>query len=485
MTESELVALLLSGASGWNQHRPESVDLPGAKLRGANLADADLSRANLRSADLRDADLRRADLSDADLRDVDMRKADLSGATLLGARLSSASLGRAQFAGADLSCADLSEVNARKAGFRRAKLHRVAAYQAKLDDARFSEAVLTGLDADSCSMRRATLSRADLAEAWLGHSDLTNATLRNARLVRSVLYDSKLVDADLRGADLTDADLRQCTVVGTDLAGATLKGCSVFGASVWNIQGVPADQTDLLVLDQPPGADGSWSIEEEILGDVAVEDPECQGRQPWGSNRLSMTMQFGDPTLPVEVRVDDLEVAQFVFLLLTAEKLRTIIETVTSKVVLILGRFSPERRVVLDALADQVRANGLMPVIFDFERATTRDLTETVHVLAGMCLFVVVDITNPRSAPLELQATVPEFEVPFIPIIEAGEEPFAMFADLMKHDWVSSPLAYSSVDELAAGFKPAILDEALRVRERLLERKRRTLRTRNIGDYLD
>jgi hypothetical protein len=39
---------------------------------------------------------------------------------------------------------------------------------------------------------------------------------------------------------------------------------------------------------------------------------------------------------------------------------------------------------------------------------------------------VIVDITNPRSAPLELQATVPEYMIPFVPILERREEPFAM-----------------------------------------------------------
>jgi len=51
--------------------------------------------------------------------------------------------------------------------------------------------------------------------------------------------------------------------------------------------------------------------------------------------------------------VDDLdEGAQFVYLLLHNEKIRSVIDTTTSKVVLILGRFS---RMVLDALRDGLR----------------------------------------------------------------------------------------------------------------------------------
>src|SRR5215218_5472197 len=55
-----------------------------------------------------------------------------------------------------------------------------------------------------------------------------------------------------------------------------------------------------------------------------------------------------------------------------------------------------------------------------------------------------------RSTPLELQATVPEYMIPFVPILERGEEPFAMFRDLWtKHSqWVLDPIRYSSADRL-------------------------------------
>jgi hypothetical protein len=34
--------------------------------------------------------------------------------------------------------------------------------------------------------------------------------------------------------------------------------------------------------------------------------------------------------------------------------------------------------------------------------------------------MLIVDITNPRSSPLELQATVPDYMVPFAPILSRG-----------------------------------------------------------------
>src|SRR5262249_56463360 len=73
--------------------------------------------------------------------------------------------------------------------------------------------------------------------------------------------------------------------------------------------------------------------------------------------------------------------------------------------------------------------------------------------MVGECRLSVMcshDITSPRSAPLELQATVPDYMVPFAPILQHGEEPFSMFVDLQnKYDWVLQPVVgYPSVDRL-------------------------------------
>src|SRR5437764_11193255 len=101
----------------------------------------------------------------------------------------------------------------------------------------------------------------------------------------------------------------------------------------------------------------------------------------------------------------------------------------------------------------ELRERGYLPIVFNFDKPETKDFTETVRLLAGLSRFVIADITNPRSAPLELQATVPEYMIPFVPILEKGEEPFAMFSDLwIKHrEWVLEPVWYSSVEGLVAG----------------------------------
>ena len=150
------------------------------------------------------------------------------------------------------------------------------------------------------------------------------------------------------------------------------------------------------------------------------------------------------------VYVDNLEVAQFVYLLLHNEKIRSVIDTVGKKGVLILGRFTEERKAALDAIRKKRRELGFVPMMFDFEKPTQRDFTETIKTLAGMSRFIIADITNPKSAPLELQANMPDYMIPFVPIIHEGEEPFSMFRDLKQKygEWVLDILKYDSADNL-------------------------------------
>jgi hypothetical protein len=118
--------------------------------------------------------------------------------------------------------------------------------------------------------------------------------------------------------------------------------------------------------------------------------------------------------------------------------------------VLLLGRFTEGRIAVLERLREELRKRDFLPMVFNFDKPDVKNFTETVRLLAGLSHFVIADITKPRSTPLELQATVPECMIPFVPILEKGEEPFAMFRDLwiQYREWVFAPIRYPSVDRL-------------------------------------
>ena len=186
------------------------------------------------------------------------------------------------------------------------------------------------------------------------------------------------------------------------------------------------------------------------------------------------------------ITVDDLEVAQFVYLMYQNPKIRRVIDTITSRAVLILGRFTPERKVVLDGIREELRRRDFVPILFDFEKPSQRDFTETILTLAGMARFVIADISNPKSSPLELQATVPNYMIPFVPILQSGEEPFAMFRDLkQKYDNGCRTLSsHDSLENLRLAFEPAIIVPALEEHAELAARKARDLVKRDIRSYL-
>jgi hypothetical protein len=220
---------------------------------------------------------------------------------------------------------------------------------------------------------------------------------------------------------------------------------------------------------------------ETNLVDATLTDCRIYGISAWNTKLNEGTKQQ-DLVITHEdepaVTVDNIEVAQFVYLLLRNEKIRDVIDTVGKKGVLLLGR---EGRIkVLERLREELRERDYVPIVFNFDKPETKNFTETVQLLAGLSKFVIVDITNPKSSPLELQATVPETMVPFQPIIQKGEKPFAMLQDLrIKHgDWVLQPIEYSSVDRLVKTMDARIIRPAEARFAKLVKRKAKTLKVR-------
>lgn len=244
--------------------------------------------------------------------------------------------------------------------------------------------------------------------------DLTHAELSDMELTGVDFRGAGLFKAKLHRAILVGANLRQARLVKTEFEGANLSGAQVYGTSVWDVSLENAIQTDLIIT--PPGT----SL----------------------------------------VTVDDLEVAQFIYLLLNNQNLRRVIDTITSKVVLVLGRFSPARKPILDQIKAELRRRDYLPVLFDFQRPDSRDLSETVSTLAHLARFVVADLTDPSSIPQELQAIVPQVQVPVATIIADDAKPYAMFNDLRKFPWLMPPETYRDIADVQSRVLPLLLEKA-------------------------
>jgi hypothetical protein len=317
--------------------------------------------------------------------------------------------------GSNLAKAYFAEANLADVNLSRANLIEVRLYKADLTRADLTGADLTEAWCYESSLWGALLTGANLTKAYFERTDLQAAHMPGANLTDANLRQVDLSGANLSRADLTRADLTQAKLVKTDLKGATLTGCRIYGISAWSL--------------------------------------ELEGAKQWNLN----VSDDGEP----DVVVDNLEVAQFIYLLLNNEKLRQVIDTITSKLVLILGRFTAERKPILDAIRDALRQHGYLPILFDFEKPASRDLTETISTLAHMARFIIADITEAKSIPQELQAIVPNLpSVPVQPLLLSSDYEYGMFEHFKKYPWVLDTYYYDTPNELLASVEDKIIKPA-------------------------
>jgi len=338
----------------------------------------------------------------------DLREAKLRDANLRGINLRNAKMWVA-----DLQSADLREADLRGADLTHAFVLDARLAKANLFRCGFGGADLRGSDVRHADVRNADLRGADLREADFAHSNLAGALLGGAQLAKT-----RLSDAELRGANLEGASL-----VETNLQRADLSGCYVYGISAWRLKLQGANQSDLIIS------------------------------------------RGGEPA----ITVDNLEVAQFIYLLLHNKRIRDVIDTITSKVVLVLGRFKPERKRVLDAVRDELRRRGYCPVLFDFARPTSRDFVETVGTLAHMARFIVADFTDAKIVLEEVPHIVRNLAVPIVPLLhgQREREPVTLFNLRRNHRSLLSTYRYRSLRSLVDSLAARVIRPAERAAEEL------------------
>jgi uncharacterized protein YjbI with pentapeptide repeats len=329
-------------------------------------------------------------------------------------------LSSADFRNANLSNADLSRANLREANLMVADLREANLGNADLSGANLVDADLSGANLVDAVLRDASLFEANLSNADLSNADLRAANLSNAVLIAAILREANLSyaylrEANLREANLSGADLMASILLGTDLRGAILTDCRIHGISAWRLKLEGAKQQNLIITHSE------------------------------------------EPT----VTVDNIEVAQFIYLMLNNERVRDVIDTITSKAVLILGRFTDERKAVLDALREELRKRDYLPILFDFAPSNARDITETVSLLARMARFVIADITDAKSIPQELAVIVPDLpSVPVQPLLLEGSGEYSMFEHFKRYPWVLETYRYPSSERLIADLGERVIDPA-------------------------
>lgn len=293
-----------------------------------------------------------------------------------------------------------------------------------LEKAVFFKTDLTHARLGRANLHKTSFVQAKLIGAHLSHANLKRTSLNGAKLQGACLTEADISSANLICADFTDADLRGASLRNTTLTrakfcNANLDGCEVYGASVWDVNMEGASQNGLLI--------------------TSSEEPA--------------------------ITVDNLKVAHFIYLLLENSEIRDVIDTITSKVVLILGRFTQTRKDVLDVIRVALRAKGYSPIMFDFEKPESRSFRETVSTLAHLARFVIADLTGAKVVLQELERILPNLpSVPVQPIKQSRAKVCKVVGpDYSPYPWFLPIIAYRSAED----FKGAAILKILTAAEAL------------------
>jgi hypothetical protein len=218
----------------------------------------------------------------------------------------------------------------------------------------------------------------------------------------------------------------------------------------------------------------SASMVETNLEEAVLTDCRVYGVSGWGIKlkRAQQSNLIITPHGEPEIGVDNLEVAQFIYLLLYNERIRTVIEPLGKEVVLILGKFTSDRRPVLKAIKEELHRRVYVPVVFDFEPPASRDLSGIISALARLSLFIIADITDPRGIPKEFRETILNLStIPVQPLLQEDTPEDGMFDYFRSCPWVLKIHRYLDLDDLLPSLGKKVIEPA--------ENKTKELRNRS------
>lgn len=288
----------------------------------------------------------------------------------------------------------------------------------------FSGQVLDGLNLEGYNLSNCNFYEASLKDCNLNNTELSWTAFFRCKLMNSTFINPAWTDYS-KDIGLMGVNFRWSSFAKSDLQNAKMMGAL--------FEGVHLHECNL------KGADISYS--------------RIHGLSAWGNNVDSTTIQndliitpFDEPT----IKVDNFEIAQFLYLLISNSKITSIIDTLASKVVLILGSFGQNEKNVLAQIKKQLSYSNYVPVIFDFDKPATRNFTETVSTIAHFSKFIIADLTSPRSIAHELASLIPRLtSVPIVPIIMDNQPPYAMFQDFESYKHISKIITYQNNQSFA------------------------------------
>ncbi len=138
-------------------------------------------------------------------------------------------------------------------------------------------------------------------------------------------------------------------------------------------------------------------------------------------------------------------------MLLHHERARYDVFSITLNTVLVIGRFPPERKPVLEAMKDALRRREYSPLVLDFHLPGSGDKNEIVKTLGRMSRFIIADLTGDKRIAETLDAVVHFLpSIPIQPVGEAGTEQGADAGHARMYRWVLPFWSFKDEPDLSA-----------------------------------
>jgi len=344
---------------------------------GRDLRYIDLSNEELFNAYLNDTNLEGANLQGSNLMCSQLKNAYLSKAKLQKTNLESALLDNINFFDSDLSGSILKQTHMPFGNLVKCILNN-----SDLSEGHFIDCHFWSANLDFSKLENAIFNRADFYGA-----SLINCEICNAKFIYSILQKTNLSNSIISDTDFTYSNICEANLENTELI-----RCRIYGASAWNLKANNNTKTKDLII--------------------------SKDNEP-------------------KITLDNIEMAQFIYLILNNEKISNLITTMRTKTVLILGSFDNKSKLVLDKIKEILPKHNLIPIVFDFKPPMEHRFMETVKTLALLSNFVIVDLSQRSGQYYEISQLVNNIRVPFVTIAVSGTKVSGMLEDLNDYYWWS------------------------------------------------
>jgi hypothetical protein len=258
--------------------------------------------------------------------------------------------------------------------------------------------------AEGLNLQNATIIDCHFEEGDFSRANFSNTTFRNTKFNKTIL-----TDANFNGASFVNCNLNRVNITNADFCLKEITETVVYGIAAWDLKTCDEMKQSKLIIER------TYELYSDII---------ASGKIP--------------------LMVDNIELAQFIYYLLSHKKMRDAINILNSKGVLLLGKFKDGGLEHLYKLLDWLKEKHYIPMIFDFERPDSLDFTETVITMAGLSKIIVADLSG-ESVPQELHAILTNFMKPLIAYSKT--ESYSMLKDLKRKNKYVVDFRYTDENE--------------------------------------